>query len=435
MPGPVVIGDVYIDYHLDHRLVRLGGSFHACRLFGALGLPYFSAHTLPPYVEEEAEKQLQKLHPQGSTCFGHIENWPGIILIGDSTEASHQGYDEILRGLKVPRVDVGSLLKLVERNGLQDALMFPGSWTSPDLLNELRKRGVALHVDAQYLDDPIGLLDRLGPGAIETLFVSTSKSPLWKARQPAHDDLTHLRKSYAMSAVILKENRGGSQAFTEEGRFEAPAFPCDTLHSVGVGDVFDGAYLACRDHPVERRLRLASWVASQYAETLDYDVFAEQAAWSYGNASSVASYKGRRLSWEERQRLSVYIAGPDFPTVNTLAIDNIEAALKYHNFGRVRPIKDHGLDSPQLPDRDRENLFQKDVEAIQKANALIAVLPEHDPGTFAELGLAKGLGIPTIMFDPYGIVNNLFATKLPNAYCRNLPDVIDALFRLVGRQI
>jgi nucleoside 2-deoxyribosyltransferase len=64
---------------------------------------------------------------------------------------------------------------------------------------------------------------------------------------------------------------------------------------------------------------------------------------------------------------------------------------------------------------------------------MIAVLIFNDPGTLIEIGIAVERGIPVIVYDPYGLADNLMLTQLPKLVSNDLDAVISATFEQASK--
>ncbi|WP_421662691.1 nucleoside 2-deoxyribosyltransferase [Lysinibacillus telephonicus] len=93
-----------------------------------------------------------------------------------------------------------------------------------------------------------------------------------------------------------------------------------------------------------------------------------------------------KLSWDNRQNVNIYLAGPDFPRYDTSLFDEIEQSLKLYNLSPHRPIKENGLFTGNETYEIRQAMYDKDVELLKKCDFMIAILIDDDPGTFVEIG-------------------------------------------------
>lgn len=426
----LVVGDAFVDYSADVRRVRLGGIFHAARALDALGTTYALAYVAPSYLEGSIRRFARELGAAEAVRVGLVDGSPHVIIARESTEAGDQGYEEILRDQTSVAWDPTAWAEVLETFRPTDVLIVPGRFPVADALMAARTAGAATHMDAQYDADVPALAAQAG-GPFATVFMSTSAAPF---RDAAGEDPTRLRALIhegVASTLVLKENRGGSRAMSSTGTAEAPAFPTDTAHSIGVGDCFDCAWLTARttDTP-EAQLTRASYYAGLYAGTWSHVEFRAAVRAARRRHADVVAQPGVRLPWERRRARPVYLAAPDFPDVDTGPLDALDAALRYHGFAPRRPVRENGLYRPDMSRGEARTLYAADLSILYDAGLVVAVALTADPGTFTELGVAAARGTPTILWDPRGLGRNLFAAHTAGRVCASLSEVIDATFEL-----
>lgn len=434
----LVIGEVFVDTHLDILrcgipATRLGGIFHAARALSAAGTQYALAYYAPDYLDADIAFYSSFLNSLGCYKLGNINAAPNVMLIRDSPESGDQGYVNILSDQTV-YCDVASLKEIIENVHPSDIMLFPGRYNAENVMNSLNVFPGNLHIDINY--DSKSFLS-LTSRTVNTLFLSTSSPLFYNGCSRNLQGIVEHFKSLDIKCFLLKENRGGSICYYPENQrtYESSAYYAQTVHSVGVGDVYDSLFLC--DLPNvhnEEKMIFSSLCAAKYAETLDYGVFEENVKLIKETFDDFKCLKGIRLPWQEREDINIYLAAPDFPDVDTALLDKLYDNLKYHNFSPRRPIKENGLSRPNSSRAEEFDLYQKDLLLLDECSLLIAVLLSNDPGTFVELGMFKHAGKPTILFDPYSICTNMFAKNTPDYICRTLPEVINTVFLCLGEQ-
>lgn len=435
----LVIGEVFVDTHLDivneenTPLVRIGGIFHSARAFAAIEADYALAYYAPEYLNDDVNNWSVFLKSKGCYKLGNIDKSPNVMLIKESTESGFQGYVNILKDQTQYR-EYENLETVVEKVKPTDILIFPGRYNVSSVMSCLNKYSGRVHIDINYDSEKVlKNIDR----KIETIIASTSSELFTDVCNGDFSQLNNFFKSYNVEQIILKENRGGSMCYipkTSE-KFEAPAYCVNTVHSVGVGDVFDAIYITnTGNKDISYKMKYSSICAAKYAETFDFNEFKE-------NVSNIAendyknNYCSVRIPWEDRKKMNIYLAAPDFPDVDTSLLDILHNSLKYHNFSPRRPIAENGLVTKELSNDEKSNLYCKDVKLMDKCDLLIATLLFNDPGTLVELGMFKQSGKPTILYDPYYICQNMFVQNTPNYLCHQLSDVIDKVYICLGGNI
>ena len=426
----LIIGEVFVDHHLDQSRVRLGGLFHVARAMDALGVDYAAAYVCPSYLNRDCESFLSDLHARKRTKIGDVIGAPNVIEIGESGEAGSQGYDDLLRAQREIIWNVPALRELSSNYQPTDLFVLSGAIT-PDVLDSILHSDARLHVDLDHDSD--GTWTSAAP---YTAFCSTSGESFRQCNRDPHALHQHWSNAGA-SVVILKENRGGSRVWiakNSDGAIEAPSYPTDTDHSVGVGDCFDATWIsALETESPSSRLSAASYVASIYASTFLHADFVRNVQTVMESLDELRGLRGVRIPWESRAAINVYLAAPDFPNIDTESLNALEEAVQYHNFRPRLPVRENGLANSSMSTRQRRGLFYQDIELLESCDALIALPLTDDPGTFAELGWFANTGKPVILFDPKKRIDNLFARNVVSRVCHSRTKVIDALFELLGR--
>jgi nucleoside 2-deoxyribosyltransferase len=423
------MGEVSVDVTITPRgsdnKLRLGGIAHAARGLWAIKQPYAVAAFLPNYLEASARKYLGRFDCQQFTVMGHISGAPNVTLIFDPTEVDDQEYDDLLRDNKT----VEPAFVSNELHRFSDALIFPGAY---DLASacKLLSKNVRLHIDVAYDIDSVAKLRGL-PRKIDTLFLSTSSELFRRIGMSGIPDLISALRTVKFERLILKENRGGSRLHIRaSGATEGiPAQLDVTANSVGVGDVFDAAYLAgAGAGPIEASWR-ASYASAAYAQTTEPDLFKtyvqREARLSLADLQGLG---GSLLAWERRQDLNIYLAAPDFADADRTAIDRAVSSLKYHNFKVRRPIKEIGEIPKNSDAATLAQTYRRDIELLQACDLVFAIPTQRDPGTLVEIGVAIARGIPVVVYDPAGEANNTMVMAGAMHYSRDLDACLNAAF-------
>lgn len=299
---------------------------------------------------------------------------------------------------------------------------------------DLRDYKGRIHIDFHYDSENI---EADTTPALSTIILSTSSMVFKILCNGNVRDLIRFFKPYNADFILLKENRGGAScySFPEDKFYESPAYYVPTMHSVGVGDVYNAIFISkLINRDPEKNMRMASQCAARYAETMLYEKFQSNVQAVLGNLEQMINLEGVRLSWEERNAKNIYIAAPDFPDINTLLLDKLSESLKYHNFSPRLPVRENGIVRETMTPEEKLLVYRKDLDLLNTCHLLIAVLLINDPGTMVELGMFAQSGKPTIVFDPYNICQNMFVTHTPNFFCKTIGEVIDATYQCLRRR-
>lgn len=439
MPEQIVliIGEVFIDTHLDiidenGPLVRLGGVFHSARAFAALDLNYALAYYAPTYLDDDINEWSLYLNTRGCYKLGNINKAPNVMLVNESTEAGDQGYYNIIKD-QAEYVDLENIKEIVGIVNPTDILLFPGRYDTLKILQDLQDFAGNVHIDFHYdIEGILGGINR----KIESIILSTSSTFYKETCGGTLEGLLGNFMGREIKQFLVKENRGGSFCYlpANDKQYESSSYYVPTMHSVGVGDVYNSVFVSTLfGTDVFKRMRLAALCAAKYAETMSYEKFRENAQLVCENINEFDELAGIRLPWAERKKINIYLAAPDFPDMDTHLLDNLNECLLYHNFSPRLPIRENGIACKTMRYEDELDMYQKDTALLNECGLLIAVLLYNDPGTLVELGMFKQAGKPTIIFDPFNYCENMFVRHTPDYLCKNITDVIGAVYLCMGR--
>ena len=245
----LIIGEVYVDQHLDiiengYSTSRLGGIFHAARSCDALNIEYALAYYAPDYLVKDVEKfGIDVLRASSIFRLGKVDKAPNVMLIGQSDESGNQLYENIL-GRQAEYVSMLPFMQVLDDFDPTDIIIFPGRYGNAGILSNLSNYEGKIHIDMNYDCDDILDLDTI---KIQTVFLSTSSTSFEEFfKEISYDNLIKYFDKKNVSQLLIKENRGGSWLydFKEKTSYEAPAHIGEIIHSVGVGDVYDIAFMS-----------------------------------------------------------------------------------------------------------------------------------------------------------------------------------------------
>jgi nucleoside 2-deoxyribosyltransferase len=437
----LIIGEVYVDQHLDiiengYSTSRLGGIFHAARSCDALNMEYALAYYAPNYLVKDIEKfGIDVLRASNVYCLGNVDKAPNVMLIGQSDESGNQLYENILCR-QAEYISILPLMQVLDDFTPTDIIIFPGRYGNARILSELSDYEGKIYIDMNYDCDDILDLNSI---KIQTVFLSTSSTSYEKFfKETSYDNLiTYFRKKN-VSQLLIKENRGGSWLYDFSGKtsYEAPAHIGTTIHSVGVGDVYDIAFMSeILGSNIADNMAFAAWVSSLYAKTIQQEIFKENTELIVQNIQEFTDMEGIRVPWNERVNYPIYMAAPDFDYVDTKKLDVLEESLLYHNFKPRRPIQENGQVNKDMDINEERAIFAEDMRLLSECKIMIATLLYNDQGTLVEIGNYQANGKPIILYDPYLKLDNMFLKNSCTYYCKTKSQVIDAVFIEVSRMV
>lgn len=430
--------DVFIGNSLKKPRVVLGGAMHAARAFGALEIPYNLFYTAPSYLHKQIQESSVVFGAQDAESVGIITGSPNVLLVADHRETSSQGYELLLRDDHSCEYYPTVLSRLEIDDEDSDVLLIGYGSNVSEVISSLAKSNARLHIDLGQSFRQNELLSTL-KGKISTLMVSTSSKVFLDDYKGSVSSLCAQMLKYSES-LLFKENRGGARLFNssqQTGAIQVGAQARPIVHSVGVGDCFDAAFVALlsRFNPIEA-LSYATWISSEYACYRDWDSFKRKVNRVMGTSPrEIVELEGTKLTWEEREEFNIYIAAPDFDYVDRTHINNVVSCLKYHNFKPRLPIRESGQAVIDDSSSEKARLFQADMNLLDECDMLLAVLVEHDDGTMIEIGLASGRRIPVVVYDPNRIAHNLVLQNLPEFSSSDLDEILVKVFEIASRAI
>ncbi|TBC95480.1 sugar kinase [Rhizobium leguminosarum] len=430
----LLVGEIIVDFTTarpgaDCKL-RLGGIVHAARGLWASGMPYAVAAVCPRYLLNQARNFL-KIH--GCVDFiwlGEVMGAPNVIIIGDATEVSHQGYQDLLREEKAVEIqDVANSLRIYK-----EVLVFPGSF---DLASV---KGFFSHearysFDIAYDAEDFSVLEGF-VGHINAVIISTS-SPLFLSKgsddiEPMLADVRRLDPE----VFLLKENRGGSRIFNiRTGESDhVPAQLSSTVNSVGVGDVYSAVMVGFGAGQWKEAAWRGAMAATAYSQTTYPDDFQRDVLRNRKlSFEELRDLGGTVLPWHARPHFPLYLAAPDFSYVEKPEVDRAVDALHYHNFVVRRPIEENGElplgSDPAL----LQHTFRSDIALLDECKAVFAVPLARDPGTLVEMGIAIARDQPVITFDPRNENNNTMVSGGSATYSNDLDTCLNGLFVAISK--
>jgi nucleoside 2-deoxyribosyltransferase len=354
------------------------------------------------------------------------------LNIREPTEAGPQGYEMLLREEYAASMDVGALANLLNHPGITDVIIFAAQYELAAVLQQCGTLSAGIHIDLGNCRAEAGVLAALGR-AVTTGIVSTSSPIFLETYEGQVTLLRHGLVPRTCSSLLFKENRGGArlyEATAPDSPIGVGAQVRPVVHSVGVGDCFDAAYTAlAHKHTKAVALCYASWIAAEYASTTYPKIFRASCSRVMKLSSDeVVSLPGIALPWESRPAVNVYIAAPDFDYLDRSIVEQVAGCLQYHNFAPRMPIRENGQLAPDATHSEKHQAFNADVRLLQECQMVVAVMLFNDPGTICEIGLAAGLGIPVIVYDPKGLVSNPMVAECPKLVSSSLDEVIGEVF-------
>ena len=428
----LLIGEVFADYTLptptSECKLRLGGIVHAARGLWSVESNFAAAVVCPSYLVEQTKSYLSHLGCTDFVWLAEVNGAPNLMLIGDATELSDQGYQDVLRNAKSIKYNDNSLTHY------KQCLIFPGTYD----LNELQKRLSAdseVSFDIAYDIKSVADLSAYNGKIISVITSTSSELFLEHANEniePLIEDLTSISPKY----FLLKENRGGSRVFDllDNKSHQIPAQLGETANSVGVGDVYSAVFVDSLKLGANEAAWKASQAATCYAHTTYPDDFKRDTQRSLSvPLESLQSLGGTVLPWHQRPDYNIYFAAPDFTYVDRVNIDRALDALSYHNFKVRRPIQENGELKGKSSYGEMLQTYRADIELLEQCDLVFALPLNRDPGTLVEMGFAMNQKKPIITYDPLSENKNTMVMAGSTVYSDKLDTCLNATFTAISK--
>jgi len=215
---------------------------------------------------------------------------------------------------------------------------------------------------------------------------------LQSAVLPQASAARQVRAASGAVAVVVKDGARGCLVLTGDGDgilTRVGAYPTRSVWPLGSGDVFAAAYAHAWDQgaePVEAA-RIASssaaWRCGTRATVVPSRILAG------ASVGDVLEDAGAELVVPDDEPL-VYLAAPFFTLADRWLVETCRGVLTGLGTRVFSPVHDVGPGGDEVAARD--------LEGLEGAQAVLALLDGWDPGTVYEVGWAHRTGLPVVGF-------------------------------------
>jgi len=217
---------------------------------------------------------------------------------------------------------------------------------------------------------------------------------LWEAQQMAQapgqspeDCARKIEMSECAEVVVIKLGPRGALVWFEGRGVVVPAFQTDNVWKIGSGDCFVAHFANSWMHEglaPDEAARRASLATAYYCQ---HQAFPRQDLLTEFHPEEI------RVSAEfaAGAKREIYLAGPFFDLSQVWMIEEARKNLREMGLTVFSPFHDIGLGGAG-------DVVQKDLEAIQRADLLFAVTDGLDSGTVYEIGYARALKKPVVVY-------------------------------------
>lgn len=187
--------------------------------------------------------------------------------------------------------------------------------------------------------------------------------------------------------VVIKMGPQGALVWTKTGADQVPAYRTTNVWKIGSGDCFVAHFGHAWMHegmtPVEAA-NIASLATAFYCESRILPSPDDLSGYHPATVNVAPGYAGGTIP-------QVYLAGPFFDLPQIWMVEQAREQLRGMGLKVFSPYHDIGLGSAA-------DVVQKDIKGIQDSDLVFAIVDGHDTGTVFEVGFARSIGKPVIVY-------------------------------------
>jgi len=223
-------------------------------------------------------------------------------------------------------------------------------------------------------------------------------------------------------AAALKGAWRGVYVATKAATELIPSIPTANVHKIGSGDIFTAEFaygwMALGLDPIAAARRASTQVA-HYSNSASLPI-PESATVTPAAAPPVPPRK------DPQKKYDLYLAGPFFNYAQLLVVQEMAGLFRDAGLRVFSPYHDVGLSGGVS---HAPKIATQDLDGLRASRILIACLDGYDPGTVFEVGYARALGIPVLLYAPN--LSELNTTMFTGTGCEVAKDFTAAVYRAV----
>lgn len=364
-----VVGGVYREYCIHPRWYAIYGSAgRAALAMASVGTPV----RLHSYMTDESFQTIQDMgvwHENFQAVQTKIDQLVGFTYLNDMSVPD-------IRGLPAKPYDSLTVTedKVVRFGMLEGDAVVHAKWAVYDPQNARNGRpfsengSTAEHLALVLNSDEATYMSNMGEASVYEI------APKLAEQQKAE-------------VVVIKMGPQGAYVWTRNSAVQVPAFRTSSVWKIGSGDCFVAHFANAWMHdgkiPAEAAL-IASKATAYYCETRGFPNADNLVKLSLSPVELSDAYKGG----VQRQ---VYLAGPFFDLAQVWMVNQAREHLLNMGLKVFSPYHDIGLGTA-------DDVVAKDLEAIQDSDLMLAITDGLDPGTIYEIGYARALNKPVVVY-------------------------------------
>ncbi len=219
------------------------------------------------------------------------------------------------------------------------------------------------------------------------------------------------------AVVVIKLGPGGALVTTKSSCEYIPAYETNSVWKIGSGDVFVAQFALhwlTEERSASDAAERASRATAYYCSTRGFVTPDTRHHESY--SAIQVSQRYRNQAW----RPTVYLAGPFFSLAQLWLVEQARADLIGLGVRVFSPYHDVGHGTA-------DDVVEKDLDAIRQSDLVLALADGLDSGTLYEIGYARALGKPVIVYTENETEGDL--KMMQGSQCILCNDYVSAIYR------
>lgn len=220
--------------------------------------------------------------------------------------------------------------------------------------------------------------------------------------------------------VVIKCGPSGALVRAENTTSAIPVYETESVWNIGSGDVFSAmfaVYWAEKNLPPVEAAAQASLGTAYFCKTRELPI--------PENLGEVEGFEPvQREPTIDKEGPKIYLAAPFFNPGEFWLMEEIDMILSEEGADVFAPYFDVG---PALDHENPNAVAQKDLEALENVDVVLALLDTNDSGTLFEIGYARSLDIPVIIYQTEPRRSQ--TTMLEGSGCEVYSDLSTTIFK------
>ena len=237
------------------------------------------------------------------------------------------------------------------------------------------------------------------------------------------DSIDAVAKSFfetfpALDVLILKDGPFGAHVFHNSQHQHIDSYITDQIFKIGSGDTFVayfGYFWACKQMDVFEAAQKASYATAHYCNS---KVFTNDEIHINSESFRFPAIKIHKEAFDKK----IYLAGPFFTMAQRWLVEEAKHQLEKFNADVFSPLHDVGFGRAST-------VTQADLQGIDEADIVYAVLTDYDPGTVFEIGYAISKNIPVVIYIENPVAMNM--TLFEGTKCTIEQDFATSIYKTI----